>query len=173
MVVVATAVRPSEMSDLNPITAFRKWYESQPFEIQGDIAAWVLTFHPTTVDQKPMRAVIEARLVFAEWLDAAKGDSEYRTVGKVLHIRSVMEFFCVQRYGDAHEWEQNREQNEDLVVEFDEIGSDLAKTVADGINRLSERERLWRATVNSWRTFANTSISFEVLEAWLEQKNFR
>lgn len=155
------------MNSLHPVKAFSTWYDALPRTIQVDIAAHSLLFLPNPLKTKALEHLVEPIVVFKRWLNV-ESDSTYRIVGRVLHIRSVMEFYLISRNGDSHDWEEKKRTNDALIEHFTAMGEDeLVEKLSEGGTAAPDREKAWAKAIVSWRGLCQSSLSFEVLETWM------
>lgn len=155
----------------NPLDDFRTWYAAQEEEIRGELAASVLRYHPVpVVPESPLRELTAARELFAAWLGGEAGQRD-RTVGKLLHVRSVVEWALVRCYGREGWWEEMAERTrERLARSIAAQDFALAEIDHQSLRSLEARRMRWRAACSSWRLLHNTSMSSEVIELYAEQR---
>ena len=154
---------------MNPVDSFLQWYNSLQEEAHQDLAFWILAYLPVSFGS-PNGFLLDPQAVLLKWLEK-ENHSKFRVVGKLLHIRGVMDYYITRSLGNSHDWADKREFNESLVEELTEFrDSDLVRRLQSGLDRFPERERMWREVCTSWKVLKNGPLSLEAVEAWCSKQ---
>jgi len=155
---------------MDPIDSFLSWRDTLPTIPQNGMTEWIVAFFPTAfLDENEV--VLDPDKSFNEWLKSGK-DNEFHIIGKLLHIRSVIDFYVVRSMGQSYDWEEKMDRLSAMRDSFASKGIQrLADKMQDTLDELPETKRQWIDACKSWKSLRNGALSDESLEAYLQNAN--
>ncbi len=159
------------MSTISPLDAFGEWFESLPISVREDIS--FLSYIPL---QKLLKVDIDTfdsktrSDAFLDWV-INKEESYFTTVGKLLIIRSCIDFFIMQKRGTAEGWDETKRDHELMLEKIpnDPKAPDgIEETVRGMLEKMPFRSKQWIKAAETWKNLCDSNLSDEALHAWMD-----
>ena len=150
---------------MNPIEIVLEWYATAPLAHRVDIAFFVLSLLPDYPHEKAREAdcMIEN---FNEWI-IKDSDDKLHSVGKVLIMRSFINYTLLNKRLENKDWEVTQELWRYLEREAEKDGSlDIVELMRKNQRQLPLAKRQWQKTLKKWESLCEGPLSDEDLEKW-------
>lgn len=156
---------------MNGTDTFLTWFDRQPEEVRTEIAFYCMCAVPDAVTREQQaRCDLEPEIEFRRWLTSDTRRRFLAPIGRVLFVRAACSLLVFRNHGRRDDWEEKAELNQEMLqaLESEHGKTDMSERLRANLGDFPRRTELWVETAESWKKLCASSLSDEVLEAWLE-----
>ncbi|TAA46249.1 hypothetical protein [Pseudoxanthomonas winnipegensis] len=157
----------------NPPEAIRGWILSQPTEVRSSIHFMVgmLLFDRDEVNEADF--ILDPEKHFMDWLNVKTDSHEKGIVAAALHLRSLIQYFVVDHFGNKEQWDYIANSNSSIAEDLRSQGEDpnFVETIESVARSAPFRQRLWHRVASDWTHFIPTRLTNDRIRFWQASQN--